>query len=127
MSQATSALQGENYINLETFKRSGEGVKTPVWFAHQGEELVFMTNGKSWKCKRLARNADCKFAACGVAGGIKGPWFDGQCVKIEDAAAVTSAADLLSRKYGLQWKLLLAGAGLANKKKDHLYYRITPS
>ncbi len=127
MSDAIRALQGESYINLETFKRSGEGVKTPIWFAHQGTDLVFMTNGKSWKCKRLARNSACKLAACGVAGGIKGPWFDGVCVELTDGAEVAAAADLLLKKYGLQWKLLLAGAGLAGKKKDHAYYRITPA
>jgi len=24
---------GHKYLNLETFKKAGEGVKTPVWFA----------------------------------------------------------------------------------------------
>ena len=40
MSDYWASLRGENYINLETFKKNGQGVKTPVWFAHQGESLV---------------------------------------------------------------------------------------
>lgn len=127
MADAHAALQGENYISLETFKRSGEGVKTPIWFAHQGDDLVFMTDGRSWKCKRVARNPDCRFAACGVAGGVKGEWFQGQCVKLDDAAEVDRAEATLARKYGVQWKLGSAMSGLAGKKKHRAYYRITPA
>jgi hypothetical protein len=28
-----AAFAGHGYLNLETFKKSGEGVKTSVWFA----------------------------------------------------------------------------------------------
>ena len=28
-----AAFAGQKYLNLETFKRSGQGVKRPVWFA----------------------------------------------------------------------------------------------
>src|SRR6266404_1666094 len=28
-----AAFAGHKYLNLETFKKSGDGVKTPVWFA----------------------------------------------------------------------------------------------
>lgn len=126
MPDPVESLRGENYVNLETFKRNGDGVKTPVWFAHEGDALVFMTNGTSWKCKRLRRNSACKFAACGVAGGIKGPWFDGECVTIDDREQQTSAHRILKKKYGIQWKGLELAAGISGKKKDWAYYRITP-
>lgn len=125
MSDASQALQGHKYINLETFKRNGEGVKTPIWFAHDGDGFVFMTDGRSWKCKRLRRNADCRYAACGVAGAIKGPWFDGTCVKLE-GDDVRPAEAILAKKYGLVWTVGSAASGLAGKKKHRAYYRITP-
>ena len=33
MSLHPTSLGYERYINLETFKRDGQGVKTPVWCA----------------------------------------------------------------------------------------------
>lgn len=27
------AFAGQRYLNLDTFRKSGQGVKTPVWFA----------------------------------------------------------------------------------------------
>jgi hypothetical protein len=28
-----AALDGKKYLNLETYRKSGKGVRTPVWFA----------------------------------------------------------------------------------------------
>ena len=28
-----ASLQGHKYINVETFRKNGQGVRTPVWFA----------------------------------------------------------------------------------------------
>ena len=28
-----AAFEGQKYLSLETFRKSGEGVRTPIWFA----------------------------------------------------------------------------------------------
>ncbi len=119
-------LEGEKYLNLETFKRNGDGVKTPIWFAHEGDGLVFMTDGRSWKCKRLRRNDAVKVAACGVAGGIKGDWFAGTC-RLSTDKELATAISALAEKYGLIWKLTGFGARLRGSFKHRAYYRITPA
>ena len=56
-------LSNATYISLETFRKDGSGVKTPVWVAgHQGH-LVIITNGTSIKVKRLATNPACPVIA----------------------------------------------------------------
>ena len=59
-----SLLALEKHMNLRTFKRKGQEVKTPAWVARDGDSLVFMTKRQSRKVKRLGRNWWCKLAAC---------------------------------------------------------------
>ena len=52
----STPLDGETYISLETFRKDGSGVKTPVWAAALDGKLVVMTDGTSHKVKRLRSN-----------------------------------------------------------------------
>lgn len=118
-----SALAGENYISLETFKKSGVGVKTAVWFAAAGDVLYFFTNGESYKVKRLARNPACKIAACTVTGKVTGPWFDGECALLDgDDAQVAYKA--LRGKYGVQMMIADVGSKISGSNAKRLFYRI---
>lgn len=124
---ALTALEGEDYINLETFKRDGSGVKTPIWFVEVDGALYFFTNRESWKVKRLGRNPACKFAACGVRGAIKGPWFDGSAHLLQTASDVDVAYKGLRRKYGVQMWLADVGSKLIGSNAKRLFYRIDVS
>ncbi|MFQ5353199.1 MAG: hypothetical protein ACE5D3_09040 [Candidatus Binatia bacterium] len=53
----STVLDGENYLNLVTFKRDGSGVETPVWFANIGGLLYVFTAGDAYKVKRLRGDA----------------------------------------------------------------------
>ena len=35
-------LQGQKYISLATFRRNGQEVRTPVWFAEQAGKLYLV-------------------------------------------------------------------------------------
>ena len=112
------ALAKARYVNLETFRKNGSGVQTPVWGAPDGAEIVIFTNGDSYKVKRLRRNTAVRIAECNVRGGLKGPWHDGTARFIEDEAGKESALRALRKKYG--WQMLLAdwgGAIRGSKKK----------
>ncbi len=41
------------YIALETFRKSGEGVITPVWAVAESGKLYVWTGLNSWKVKRM--------------------------------------------------------------------------
>lgn len=111
------ALEGERYINLETFRRNGTGVKTPVWFAHLGDVLVVFTDGTSYKVKRLRRDPRVRVAACGVAGAVKGPWFEGTGAIVDEPALEERAYAALLAKYGWQMRVTNLSSRLAGRMK----------
>ena len=92
---------GQNYISLETFKRNGEGVKTPVWFAQDGDVLYVYTDADSWKVKRMRNNPRVRVAACTVRGRVTGPWVDMKASFVEGDEQ-RAADTLLNRKYFLK-------------------------
>jgi PPOX class probable F420-dependent enzyme len=91
-------FDGRNYISLETFKKSGEGVKTPVWFVRHGDLFYVYTKADSWKVKRIRNNPRVRVAVCSMRGVVKGAWLDATASIIEGDERL--AADrLLDRKY----------------------------
>jgi len=68
-------IQGQHYIRLATFRKTGVAVYTPIWFAEDGSKLYFMTSSKSGKYKRIRNNPQVKIAPCTMRGKITGPEF----------------------------------------------------
>lgn len=115
---AIDTLEKARYVNLETFRKNGTGVKTPVWVARAGNELVIYTNKDSYKVKRLRRNSKVRVAACNVRGTVKGPWHDGTGRLVEDEAGQRAILEALHSKYGWQMKLANLGARISGTKKN---------
>src|SRR6266571_3549208 len=90
-----AAFAGQKYLNLETFKKSGDGVKTPVWFAAEpsakldssGAKLYVYTIGVSGKVKRIRNNSRVRIAPCDMRGGLKGEWVDARAEIVTGAEA----------------------------------------
>jgi PPOX class probable F420-dependent enzyme len=92
---------GQKYISLETFKKNGQGVKTPVWFVLYKNALYVYTEADSWKVERIRKNPRVRVAACTVRGVIKGPWLDATASLVEGDERL-AADKLLDRKYFLK-------------------------
>ena len=107
------ALREHKYLNLETFKKSGAGVKTPVWFAADphsdiagdGARLFFYTIGNTGKVKRIRNNGRVKIAPCTMRGDLLGEWSYARAEIVTGAEADRGMA-LLNKKY-FPWKQLL--------------------
>ena len=101
-------LDSERYISLETFRKDGSGVKTPVWAAPLDGKLVVFTDGTSFKVKRLRNNPKVRVAGCDVRGQtIKTEWHDGQARIVEgDTSYIERAHRALRDKYGWQLRML---------------------
>ena len=94
-------LDPEQTVSLTTFRRSGEGVATPLWFVRDGEVLYMRTIAGSGKVKRLARDPRVTLAPCTWEGALTGPSVDGVGrVMAADEPAVERADRLLDEKYG---------------------------
>jgi uncharacterized protein len=74
-SQIPSAIQGQNYISLTTFRKSGAGVATPVWFGEGDGKLYVMTRGTMGKAKRIRNNPQVRVAPCTIRGKVTGQEF----------------------------------------------------
>jgi PPOX class probable F420-dependent enzyme len=97
-----SELSTARYLSLATFRRSGDAVATPVWFAEDGDKLYVFTAGESGKVKRLRNGSRARVAACTVRGKLVGEWREARGRIVSDAATVTRAYGALRRKYGIQ-------------------------
>jgi PPOX class probable F420-dependent enzyme len=101
-----ATLRDQKYISLETFKKNGEGIKTPVWFAADpardlsGEEarLFMYTIGNTGKVKRIRNNPRVKIAPCTYKGELLGEWSDAKAEIITGETA-SQAMRLLNKKY----------------------------
>ena len=105
-------LGDETYVSLASFRRDGREVRTPVWVARDGAELVVYTNGRSGKAKRIRRDGSVRLAACDVRGGLRGEWVEGRARLRDDAVARDRGLAAIRRKYGWQAELVLLGARL---------------
>jgi PPOX class probable F420-dependent enzyme len=118
-------LAEETYINLESFKKDGSGVKTPVWCAPLDDKIVVFTAGDSFKVKRIRRNASVRVAKCDVRGKVLGPWQDATCAVLQNPEREARAYAALRKKYGLQMRVLDFFSGLAGKKDKRAVLEIT--
>ena len=94
-------FDGQNYISLETFKRNGQGVKTPAWFVLHKNAFYIYTEADSWKVKRIRNNPRVRVAVCNIRGAIKGRWLDATASLVEGDERL-AADKLLDRKYFLK-------------------------
>lgn len=111
----STPLDHAEYINLESFKRDGTGVKTPVWTAPLDGGLVVFSESKAYKVKRIRRDEKVRIARCDVRGKLLGDWIDGKAHIMEDAAQIERGYDSLKRKYGLKMRTLNFFSRLAGK------------
>ena len=108
-----AGFAGQKYLNLETFRKSGEGVKTPVWFAAEPSakldsgdaKLYVYTIGVSGKVKRIRNNSSVKIAPCNMRGDVQGDWVPARA-EILSGPEADHGMQLLDKKY-LPWKQLL--------------------
>jgi PPOX class probable F420-dependent enzyme len=95
------AFSGQLYMNLETLRRNGQRMPTPVWFVQVGETLYVRTVANSGKVKRVRNNPRVRIAPCGQEGRLLGAWVQGTAREVRDDPAVEADVDrLLEDKYG---------------------------
>lgn len=95
---------GQDYLNLETYRRSGDPVRTPVWFAEENGVLYIYSLADAGKIKRIRRNPRVRIVPCSFNGTLLGAWVEGNARILAGAEAARGDA-LLDKKYGWQRKL----------------------
>ncbi len=106
----------QKYLNLETFRKSGEGMKTPVWFVQDGDILYVRTVANSGKVKRIRNNAQVNIAPCKVDGALLGEWVPALARELKDEETDRKVNNLLDKKYGLVKKMFGLVSALQGRK-----------
>ncbi len=117
MENNQSQFDGKSFLNLETFRRNGQGVKTPVWFTQDGATIYVRTVANSGKVKRVRNNAAVRIVPCDAGGTPSGEWVAAKAVEVTDEATAKRVAALLEKKYGVvQVRLFAALTALRREK-----------
>ena len=101
-------LAGEKYINLETYRKNGRGVRTPVWFVESSSGdnriLYVRTSDDTGKYKRIRNNPSVQIAQCDMRGSVKSEWVKGEA-RIASEEEKLKAFKMLEKKYGIMYKM----------------------
>ncbi|GCE18536.1 PPOX class F420-dependent oxidoreductase [Dictyobacter kobayashii] len=99
-------LNGEQFILLKTFRKSGQAVPTPVWFAQDQGKLYITTMKGAAKVKRIHNNGSVLLAPCNRGGAVHGPEISGLGRELP-LSEQPHAKEVLARKYGLLYKIIM--------------------
>lgn len=101
----SAALDAHRYALLTTFRRNGQPVATPVWFALGDNKAYFRTSPQTGKAKRLRDNARVRIAPSTARGRPLGPAIEATARRLgrEESGMARRA---IEQKYGLQVRLV---------------------
>jgi PPOX class probable F420-dependent enzyme len=97
-SQIPSPIEGQKYISLTTFRKTGVGVATAVWFGEDAGKLYVMTRSDMGKTKRIRNNPQVRVAPCSIRGTVTGAEV-AATARILPAEEQGRARAALKRKY----------------------------
>lgn len=110
MPDAVAQFDTTKYLSLETFRKTGAGVRTPVWFARDPASTDSVTRfylytlPDSGKCKRIRNNPKVRIAPCNMRGDVRGAWVDASA-RICSGDEVAKGQSLLNQRYGLMKRI----------------------
>jgi PPOX class probable F420-dependent enzyme len=98
----------QSYISVETYRKNGQPVRTPVWFAQNEtcREVYVWTDITSGKAKRIRNNPEVKLAPSNGTGTPKGPYQLALAhLSTEGSPEFKTGVELINKKYGLLKKI----------------------
>jgi uncharacterized protein len=105
------------YLCLESYRKTGAPVRTPVWFADRDGRFYIYSVSDAGKVKRIRNNPSVLIAPCDVRGRPMGDWVEATA-RIEDENGERLGMSLLNKKYGLLKRVGdIFSAGLLGRKR----------
>jgi PPOX class probable F420-dependent enzyme len=120
MTHALDHFGGTRYAQLRSFRRDGTPVDTPIWFALDGDALLFRTKVGP-KTTRLSAHPEVELRPCDYRGRV-----EPGAARVRGRAAILSGAQaeranrLLHERDGWQWNIvpLLRVPGVTNVHRN---------
>ena len=90
-----------DYLSLESYRKNGDAIRTPVWFAEANGSIYIYTLSKAAKVWRIRNNGNVRIAECDFKGRLKGDWIDAKAT-IVDGKDEALGHSVLRKKYTWQ-------------------------
>jgi len=97
-------FSNQRVISLESYKKNGKSVQTPVWVVVDGGTIYVRTDLNTWKVKRIRNNPKVRVAPSNMRGDILGPWVKGETRFVEGEEKDRILA-LFRKKYGMTGRI----------------------
>jgi uncharacterized protein len=111
-----SQFSKQKYLNLETFRKNGNAVQTPVWFVESNGMLYVRTLATSGKVKRIRNISQVRVMPCQGNGKPLGKWVEARANLVDEFTA-QQINHLFTKKYGLI-KILFELLGGSSRKQQ---------
>jgi PPOX class probable F420-dependent enzyme len=113
-------FEKQQYLNLETFRKNGQGVKTPVWFVQDGDALMIWTGANSGKAKRIRNNGKVRIVPSNASGSPSGEWVEAQAHVDDSSGTLAHVTQMFKKKYGLVFNFF----ALLNRKEKYAAVKV---
>ena len=99
MADAIAQFANAKYLNLETFRKTGVGVRTPVWFAQEGDifYVYALADSERSNVSATTRRYGSRPATCAATCAVRG-WT--RMPASANGAEAAGGQELLRHKYG---------------------------
>ena len=114
------------YILLTTFTKDGRPKPTPIWAAPDGDRLLVITEGDSWKVKRIRNTPRVTLAVCDMRGNLKSEAVDATAT-ILDKSRNGDVYDAIGRRYGIVGKVFNMFSRLRGGMQKNVALELKPA
>ena len=104
MTPTFTDLAKAQYILLTTFTKDGRPKPTPIWAAVDGDRLLVITVGDSWKVKRIRNTPRVTMATCTMGGRATSDAVEGTAALL-DKSQTGAVYDAIGKRYGIVGKV----------------------
>ena len=94
-----SDLFEAEYITIESYRKIGQGVRTPVWQVPDDGKLYVWTCANSGKVKRILNNDNVRVCVCDMVGNPSSEWVPAKANVILDRDKTERQVKRLQLKY----------------------------
>jgi PPOX class probable F420-dependent enzyme len=91
------------YALLTTFTKDGRPKPTAIWTVPDGDRMLVITEGDSWKVKRIRNTPRVTLAICNMRGRPKSEAIEATAAVL-DSSHTGRVYDAIGKRYGLVGK-----------------------
>jgi uncharacterized protein len=119
-------LEGHRYVSMVTYRRSGEGVPTTVWFALVDGKAYVFTGVQTGKAKRIRNNPRVTLTSSNFIGRPRAQSSVEAEARLMERDEEELADRTIDEKYGWQYRLYHFVLGRVAPQHEHVFLELRP-